>query len=112
MPSWTMREAIIEIATRAPSISREAFKTLHVPEEHLFRRFSLIAEHALKDPQAEWTHEERRAIIALVEPTGEGNRTERIYVRLTPSERASVEMHADSEGVSLSEFIRRRIVAG
>lgn len=112
MIHWTVREALIEIVTRAPSISREAIKTLSVPEERVPRRFSLVAEHALRDPEADWTQDERRAIIALIEDSGDEGRSERIYVRLTPREKADVEMHADSEGVSLSEFIRRRIVAG
>lgn len=112
MINWTIREAILEIATRAPSISREALKTLRVPEERVPRRFALVAEHALRDPEADWTQDERRAIIALIEDSGDEPRSERVYVRLTPYERATVEMHADGEGISLSEFIRRRIVAG
>ena len=112
MVEWTIREALIEIATRAPSISGEAYKTLRAPEERVTRRFQLVVGHALSDPQAEWTAEERRALLALVEPLDSENRTERVYVRLTETEKAEVEARADAEGATVSEYIRRRIVAG
>jgi hypothetical protein len=109
---WSIHEALVEIATRAPSISGEAYKTLRAPEERVAPRFQRIVGHALSDPQAEWTAEERRALLALVEPLESENRTERAHVRLTEAERAEVEARADGEGVTISEYIRRRIVAG
>ena len=110
--TWNMRQALIEIATRAPSISGEAYKTLRAPAERVATRFQRVVGHALRDPQAEWTPEERRALLALIEPLESENRTERVYVRLTEEERSELEARADEEGVTMSEYIRRRIMIG
>ena len=95
------------IVVRAPSISGEAAKALRVSNLSP-QRLSAIAMHALRDPEAAWTTEERADLVALIAPIEHETRTERVYLRLTPTERADLQEHADAEtNGDVSEYARR-----
>lgn len=107
----TFDEAVREIIIRAPSISHEAMKLLHLNADNPARqiRYNHVALNALRDPEAKLTDEERDQILALCVPTEE-TRTETLPpVRLTPSERVKLEIQARQAGMSLSEYIRRNL---
>jgi hypothetical protein len=100
-------DALRLIAARAPSISGEAAKALRVTVPSP-QRLSAIAMHALRDPEAAWTTEERAALVALIAPVERETRSERVYLRLTPTESADLQERADAEtNGDRSEYVRR-----
>jgi len=105
---WTMRDALVEIAARAPSVAHEALKTLGASGRTVGMRYQWLLTQALRDPEAQWTTEERRALVALLEPPGERGRTDMISLRLTEAERAAIEAQAEDAGMTVSEYVRRK----
>jgi hypothetical protein len=97
------------IATRAPFISGEAAKALRVGNVHP-QRLSIIAMHALRDPEADWTTEERAALAALIVPDDD-TRSRMFPMRFTESEYVQARERADREtGGNLAELIRRLVL--
>ena len=106
----TVTEAIRLIATRAPSVQHEAFKSLHATGANQQRRLNWLIEQGLRDPEAAWTAEERAALVALIAPVERETRTERLYIRLTETESADLQERADAEtNGDRSEYVRRRV---
>jgi proline racemase len=101
-------DALRLIAARAPSISGEAAKALlttSIPQ----RRLSRVVLNALRDPEANWTLEERAGLVEFITPEPDETRGERVYLRLTPAEKAQLQADADAEtDGNLSELARRR----
>lgn len=109
MASWTMKEALTEIVVRCESIAHEAMKTLRFTGRTTQMRYQWLLEQALRDPAADWTPEERRMLMDLVEPLDEEPRARRLEIRLTEAERASLDNLASEAGVSVSEYVRRQL---
>jgi hypothetical protein len=103
-----MREAIIEILTRAPSVAHEAARTLQAPEATRQMRYNALVISALRDPEAHWTPEEQEALLAHYEEMDETRTAHIGPFRVSPSERIQIEANAQRAGVSVSEWIRRR----
>ncbi len=107
-----MREALLQIHERAPSIAHEALKTLSAPEGTRQRRYNLVAKHALGDGQAGWTDEERAAILQLVQPGWDARRYgPPLQVRVSQRERETIEELADAAGLTLSAWVRKRALS-
>ena len=104
-----MNDALRLIAVRTPSVASEALKTLRVTGLSRQMRYNWLIEQAFRDPEANWSAEERAAIIALVEPLDDDTRGAVIPpIRVTESERARAQARADEEtDGNLSELIRR-----
>lgn len=105
----TITEALKLIAGRSGFVQHEALKTLRATGAALQLRYNLVAEHALDDPAAEFTPEERDALISLIVwPDDSGRTTVLPTVRVTESERARAQARADAEADgNLSVLIRR-----
>lgn len=102
----TMQEALHEIIVRAPSIAHEAAKALRAPDETRQIRYNAVVIHALRDPEAQWTQAEREQLMEYyVDP--DESMSERIYLRVTPTEKAQIEAAASAEGLSTSAYLRR-----
>jgi hypothetical protein len=105
----TIDTALRAIAIRCPSISGEAVRTLRATGRVKPQRVAWLVEQALMDPLADWTPEERAQLIDLVTP--EPTRTTAIPpVRVTPDERAAIEAAAQDAGLTLSDYIRSRLL--
>jgi hypothetical protein len=97
------------IVARAPSISGEAAKALQGSHIHS-RRLSTIAMHALRDPEADWTTDERAALAAIIVPDDDA-RSRMFPMRFTESEYVQARNRADREtGGNLAELIRRLVL--
>jgi hypothetical protein len=103
-----MREAIIDILTRAPSVAHEAAKTLRAPEATRQMRYNALVLSALRDPEAQWTPEEQEALLAHYAEVDDAKTVHIGPFRVSPSERIQIEMAAERAGVSVSEWVRRR----
>jgi hypothetical protein len=102
-------EALRLIAARSGSLQHKALHALRLTGAAQQMRYNVVAEHALTDPGATFTPEERDALIALMDWPESGSRTERVYLRLTPAEKAQLQADADAEtDGNLSELARRR----
>lgn len=106
-----MTTALRMMAGRAPSVMHEALKALHAPEGTRQMRYNRVAQSALRDPEADWTPEERTALVNLIEPMEGDNRDTLLSVRLSSDERAMLEDAATLADLSLSEYARRRLLA-
>jgi len=104
-------DALKLIATRSGAAQRDAIRALRSTGHAQKIRFNLVAEHALTDYAAAFTAEERDAILALIDWPEDGPRTERLSIRLTEAEKATMQALAASEtGGDLSELVRRRVL--
>lgn len=104
-----MDTALRAIAIRCPSIAAEAVKTLRATGRVKPQRLAWLVEQALMDPLANWTPEERAQLVDLVTP--EPTRTTATpSVRVTPEERAAIEAAAQDAGLTLSDYIRSRLL--
>jgi len=102
-------DALRLIAGRSGFIQHEAIKALRSTGAAQQTRYNIVAEQALDDPAATFTNDERDAVIALIDWPEDGPRTERVYIRLTPAEKAGLQEDADAETAgNLSELARRR----
>ena len=102
-----MTDALRLITTRAPSVAAEAMKTLRVAGASRQARYNWVVEQALRDPEANWTLEERAALVALV-TSDDDTRTRMFPMRFTESEYALARERAEREtGGNLAELIRR-----
>lgn len=106
-----IRDALKLIVLHAPSVQREALKALSAPPAAQALRYRAILPLALRDPEAHWTDEERDALLDVISPPPQGEeRTEQLNIRLSPSELAIVRMMAEAEGMTVSAWVRKRII--
>ena len=72
-------------------------------------RYNIAAQAALSDPQAQFTPEERRLIASYIEGEGEpeSRMSDRLQIRISPTERALLESAAEAAGTNVSEYVRR-----
>ncbi len=115
MKSLTITEALRLIAGRAPSVSYEATRALLSTSDVVqHMRYNAIAQAALGDPNAEWSKEEREAIVALITVRAVRSVNARdavIRVRVTAAEKRLIETQAMKAGLTVSAFIRQRLLA-
>lgn len=103
-----MSDALKLIAGGSPAAAREAMAALRAQQNNspmAQARIVRAARHALEDPQATFTDEERREIAELLD----GRTAPTIRFRVSHEERAQVERMAEEAGLSISDFIRERI---
>lgn len=72
-------------------------------------RFARVVETALTDPEARFTPEQRAEIAELLDIPAIENRDVTFRIRLTVAERDAIQAAADNEGLSMSEWARRRL---
>ena len=70
-------------------------------------RYNIAAQAALSDPQAEFTSEERRLIASFIEGEPESRMSDRLQIRISPTERAQLQSAAEAAGTNVSEYVRR-----
>lgn len=103
------REALKQIVARAPSIAHEAAKALQTTSLSQ-QRLSLIVMNALRDPQAQWTAEERAALVEYIIPEPEEKYSVMFPLRLTPTQHAEAkERAAEEAGGNVAAWMRRRL---
>ena len=105
-------EALKLIATQSAFVQHEAIKALRSRGQPQQIRYNIVAEQALADPQAEFTDEERVALLDLIVwPDGNARITVLAPIRVSESERAIVQARADAEtGGNVSELVRRLLL--
>lgn len=110
-----MHDGLRIIAARAPSVAVEAAKSLRSSGFALQHRYNVCVEHALSDPEARFTEQEREALLSLVDwPTADDgdSRDYTLRVRLSDGERRRLEADAEAQGAqSVSEYVRGRLFA-
>lgn len=73
-------------------------------------RYNAAAEGALSDGTVAYTPEERRLIASFIEPEEEGAREFMLRVRMSDTERGTLERLAASAGLSMSEYVRQTVL--
>jgi len=102
------------IITKSPACAAEAAQAITAINKKspaVDSRCGRVAMNALADTSAGWTADERAAIAELMPESADESREYTLRVRLTSSEQIALESNAKSEGVSLSEYARKKIFA-
>jgi len=76
-------------------------KRLHV--------LNFIAERMLTDPEIEFSSEERADLIESMAAINDLDQLFTIQIPLTDAERERLQFLADEQGMSVSEYIRRKL---
>lgn len=107
----TIYDALKLIATKSPNASREAAKSIRATGRTLQIRYNWIVDLAFSDPQADFTPEERAAIVEHLAPDVESDesRDYTLRIRLTNTERADLERRANAADLDLSKYVRREL---
>jgi hypothetical protein len=74
-------------------------------------RFNNVVKIAFSDPDAAFTPEQRAAITELIDISSD-NRDAWFRMRITVDEYEAIRQSADSAGLSMSEWARRRMFGG
>ncbi len=107
-------DALKLVIARSPRAGEQALRAIAAARNGspvLGIRYINVLIMALGDPDATFTPDERALIASAIEtetPEGE-SRGFTLRVRLTDAERASLQAAADESGMSMSEFVRRKI---
>jgi hypothetical protein len=107
-----MNMALKLIIVKSKSSAREAMRTLQAIQAKspvVQQRYNHCVEMALSDPQAAFTAEERAILADSLAGDEDGERTFVIRVRLTEVERSTLQTSVDEAGVSMSEYVRRKV---
>lgn len=101
------------IIAKSPAACEEAIRTIAAARNKspiVQVRYSALLIRAMADPQADFTAAERADLASAIEP-GEiaDTRGMVIHIRLTDQERADLQGAAESAGLSLSEYARRKL---
>jgi hypothetical protein len=105
-------EALKLIIARSPRAAEHAVIAIQAARNKspiLQARYAQVLTMALADPAAEFTADERAVLAAGIDGGDAGGRDFTLRVRLTEQERVSLSDAADAEGISLSEYVRRRL---
>lgn len=106
----SVRNALRFIASRSPAVCDQAARALLSSGAAQQLRYDHILPDALADADAGWTPSERAALTALISGADTTEtRDERVYVRVSPSQKLSLEAAAAESGTSMSEIIRQRL---
>ncbi len=111
-----MKEMLKQIIAKSPDAARDAVKCLQAIAEGspmVQIRFRHVIEVALGDPQGNFSENERAEMAELLIDQADGGqetgRTATVRFRVTETERMLLRDLAANDGVSESEFIRRKI---
>lgn len=75
----------------------------------LQQRYRAVLQLALKDPDAEFSGEERRLLASHLDFEGRESRSKRLQIRVTPSELQALTDQASEMGCSVAELVRVRV---
>lgn len=107
-------EAILQLLIGTmPGLATEAFECLRAlgrDSASALSRFNRLAEKALADPESLLTPDQRAQIASLLIAPESGYRSEWLRVRITPAEAAELREEAEAADLSLSEWVRRRLL--
>lgn len=113
----TLQEATLRlIIRRCGQLAGEAAVALRVPAPAARQaRLDRLIPRALSDPEAAWTKEEREELADAMWAAGPDDtahpperRTERLIIRITPSEHEQLKREAAAAGLTVSELVRIR----
>jgi hypothetical protein len=108
----TMENALKIIIAKSPAAMNDAIKCIQAVRTKspiLQQRYNRCVELALGDPEAEFTPDERGILAEYLESNEGDSRDFTLRVRLTGDERADLSAAAGAEGISLSEYVRKRL---
>ncbi len=112
----SMQEALKIIVAKSPHAGRNALAAMQAiqassPVAHI--RYLHVVQDAFADGEATFTAEDRAIIAeALTIGEDEGPRSRSLpAVRVTSAEYAEIEAAAQAAGLSISEYVRRRVLA-
>jgi len=106
-----MSEALRTIMAASPVASGEAFDCIRAMKARspmIGVRFNNVVKTAFSDPDATFTPEQRAAITELIEMPSD-NRDAWFRMRVTADEYEAIRQAADLEGLSMSEWARRKL---
>jgi len=106
-----MSEALRTIMAASPVAAGEAFDCIRALKTHspmIGVRFNNVVKTAFSDPDATFTPDQRAAIIDLIEMPSD-NRDAWFRMRVTADEYEAIRQAADLEGLSMSEWARRKL---
>lgn len=107
-----MRDALLTIISKSDRATPHAVKTmkaLNAESPILQQRYQMTVEVAFDDPNAEFTDEERQRIVQYLNVIDHETRSKIVQVRVTPTERADLEIMAEEAGFGgdVSAWTRR-----
>ncbi len=106
-----MSEALRTIMAASPVAAGEAFDCIRALKTHspmIGARFNNVVKIAFSDPDAAFTPEQRAAITELIDISSD-NRDAWFRMRVTADEYEAIRQAADLEGLSMSEWARRKL---
>ena len=109
-----MDSALRIIIAASPVAAGEAFdciRALKARSPMIGVRFNSVVKTAFSDPDAAFTPEQRAAITELIDISSD-NRDAWFRMRVTADEYEAIRQSADLEGLSMSEWARRRMFGG
>ena len=109
-----MDSALRIIIAASPVAAGEAFdciRALKARSPMIGVRFNSVVKTAFSDPDATFTPEQRTAITELIDISSE-SRDAWFRMRITVDEYEAIRQSADSAGLSMSEWARRRMFGG
>lgn len=103
---------IIEKSEGTASEAVHGLLALHAGSPVIQARYNSIAAAALSDPGAHFTEQERALIAGYIGETPQKERlSSNVKVRVTEIERATLELAAEEQRLTLSEYIRSLLFA-
>ncbi len=102
----TLTEVLKLIIAKSSDNALQAVKALRSAEKfpHL-RKVQSVLEHALADPSARFTDEERDAIASHLMPVS----TMLLSVRITADQNAELRHRADEADMTVSDYVRQQL---
>jgi hypothetical protein len=105
-------DALKLIIARSPRAGELAIRTIAAVRNKsplVQARYSQVLIMALADPEASFSPEERQALADGIESSEPSNRDFILRVRLTDAERIELETVSSDAGMSMSEYVRRKL---
>lgn len=111
-----MEEALYIIIEKSPEAASMAMQTLaaiRAKSPIVAQRFERTVQEALRDPYAEFSEDDRRAMVKALagaaDPSPGGPRSQTIRFRATEAEYEDLVSLSEAAGVSISDYIRSRL---
>jgi hypothetical protein len=107
-----MIEALKLIVARSPRASSNALRAILAVRNNspvASVRYVQVLIEALADPEASFTPEERELIAKGIESPDKSGRGFLLRVRLTEQEQYQLTTAAEDAGMTISEYVRRKI---
>lgn len=108
-----MEQALRLIIAKSPNATSQALQCLaaiRAKSPVLQLRYNQCIQLALNDPAATWTADDRSLLAQYLDSGADDNRSYMLSVRLSIPERDYIQQQADAAGLSLSNWIRERIL--